>query len=808
MTIGNSDCVIDNKDESVKQYSDPSEASPPLSIEVKVEQADEEFPVLPLRNEVVFPNMLVPLGAMRRRSVRALDEARRAETLLVLLTQRDASIEEPGIDDLYRVGTLARVVQLLELPDGSARAMVEGIARVKAAHLTKGSHYFTVRIEPFVETSHETKEIRALMRAMVKQFEEAATLGRTIPPEALVTAMNVEEAGRLADVVTANLRLRAEQRQELLETADTNERLRHVERYLAQELELLRLEQKIQQQVQNKIETSQREYYLREQMRAIQDELGECEESVQEAQEYHDKILNAGMTSEATEKALEELERLERMPPMAPEYSVIRTYLDWLTSLPWTTATADKLDLREATSILDRDHYGLDKVKERILEFLAVRKLVEQARGPILCFMGPPGVGKTSIGKSIARAMGREFIRVSLGGVRDEAEIRGHRRTYIGALPGRVIQALRRVKSNNPVFMIDEVDKLGADFRGDPSSALLEVLDPAQNDSFRDHYLEVAFDLSKVMFIATGNDISPIPPALRDRMEIIEFAGYIEEEKLSIARGFLVPKQRGEHGLKARNIKFTDKALRTLIRHYTHEAGVRNLDREIASVCRKVAKSVASGEDQPVTVGPKQVEEYLGPAQFRLGERQKEDRVGVATGLAYTDAGGDVLSIEVSTVEGQGELQLTGRLGEVMRESAQAALSYARAIAGKYDVTSEYFRKHDIHIHVPAGAVPKEGPSAGVAIVTALISAVTGLPCRRDTAMTGEVTLHGTVLAIGGVREKVLAAHRAGVTRIILPKDNEKDLRDPKDLPDEAWRDLSFIFVETAEEALVEALRR
>ena len=492
---------------------------------------------------------------------------------------------------------------------------------------------------------------------------------------------------------------------------------------------------------------------------------------------------------------------------MAPEYSVIRTYLDWLVDLPWQTATTDILDLREAAKILDHDHYGLDKVKERVLEFLAVRKLVEQARGPILCFMGPPGVGKTSIGKSIARAMGREFIRVSLGGVRDEAEIRGHRRTYIGALPGRIIQALRRVKSNNPVFMIDEIDKIGADFRGDPTSALLEVLDPAQNDSFRDHYLEVAFDLSKVMFIATGNEMAPIPPALRDRMEIIEFAGYIEEEKLSIARGFLVPKQRQEHGLKARSIKFNDKSLRALIRHYTHEAGVRNLDREIASVCRKVAKEVASGDETPVTVTPAVVESYLGPPRYRFGEKQKRDRVGVATGLAYTDAGGDVLSIEVGVVEGSGELQLTGRLGEVMKESAQAALSYVRSIAPKYGIEAEYFRKHDIHIHVPAGAVPKEGPSAGVAIVTALTSALSGKPCRADTAMTGEVTLLGEVLAIGGVREKVLAAHRAGITRILLPKDNEKDLSDPKDLPETARKDLTFIFVATAADALREALR-
>ncbi|MHB8995823.1 MAG: endopeptidase La [Armatimonadota bacterium] len=802
--------MVDDRKDIIDENEEHPEAvaeDVPFTIEISVDQEPEEFPVLPLRSEVVFPHMMVPLGAMRRRSVRALDEARRNETALVLVTQRDPSLDDPDPEDLYQVGTLARVAQLLEMPDGSARAMVEGIARVRARHFTKGSHYYTVQIEPFTETFRETKQVRALMRTVVKQFDEASNLGRNIPGEALVQALNLEDAGRLADLVTAHLRINLHQRQEILELADANERLRRVQQYLAQELELLRLEQKIQSQVQGRIETSQREFYLREQMRAIQEELGEREETAQEVREYEAKIFAAQMPQEAMDKALDELKRMERMSPMAPEHSVIRTFLDWLVDLPWRTETTDVLDLIAAAKILDQDHYGLDKVKERVLEFLAVRKLVENARGPILCFMGPPGVGKTSIGKSIARAMGREFVRVSLGGVRDEAEIRGHRRTYIGALPGRVIQALRRVKSNNPVFMIDEIDKIGTDFRGDPTSALLEVLDPAQNDSFRDHYLEVAFDLSRVMFIATGNEMAPIPPALRDRMEIIEFSGYIEEEKLRIAKGFLVPKQRTEHGLKAKQVQFNDKSLRTLIRHYTHEAGVRNLDREIASVCRKVAKEVASGDDHPVKVTPKEVEEYLGAPRFRFGTKQAEDRVGVVTGLAYTDQGGDVLSIEVGVVEGTGELQLTGRLGEVMKESAQAALSYVRSIAPKYGVDAEFFRKHDIHLHVPAGAVPKEGPSAGVAIVTALTSAISGKACRSDTAMTGEVTLLGQVLGIGGVREKVLAAHRAGITRILLPKDNEKDLRDPKDLPETAWKDLTFIFVETAEEALGEALR-
>ncbi|MCE5239111.1 endopeptidase La [bacterium] len=778
----------------------------PLTLEVHLPDGGDEFPLLPLRNEVVFPHTMVPLGAMRRKSVRALEEAHREESVLVLLTQRDPHLEDPEPRDLFTVGSLARVTQLLELPDGTARSMVEGVARVRIREFIPGPQYFTVRIEPFVETVQQGKELQALMRTVVRDLEEAASLGRNIPAEVLVAAVNLEDAGRLADLVATHLRLRFDQRQEILEEGNINDRLRRVGRLLAQELELLRLEQKIQQDVQGRIETSQREFYLREQMRAIQDELGGGPETSPEIDEYRQKIAAAEMTAEATEKALSEVERLTHMSPAAPEYSVIRTWLDWLTDLPWRRDTADVLDLAAAAQILDEDHYGLTKVKERVLEFLAVRKLVDQARGPILCFMGPPGVGKTSIGKSIARAMGREFIRISLGGVRDEAEIRGHRRTYIGALPGRIIQALRRVKSNNPVFMIDEVDKLGMDFRGDPSSALLEVLDPAQNDSFRDHYLEVAFDLSRVMFIATGNDISPIPPALRDRMEVIEFSGYIEEEKLAIAKGFLVPKQRGEHGLAPRHVRFQEAALRRLIRHYTHEAGVRNLDREIASICRKIAKSVASGDEAKVVVGPRQVEEYLGPPRYRFGEKQKADRVGVATGLAYTEQGGDVLSIEVAAVPGSGELQLTGRLGEVMKESAQAALSYVRSLAPRHGIAPEYFAKHDIHIHVPAGAVPKEGPSAGLAIATALASALMQKPCRADTAMTGEVTLHGTVLPIGGVREKVLAAHRAGIQRVILPRDNQKDLQDPKDLPETAWRDLQFIFVKSAEEALREAL--
>lgn len=769
-------------------------------------KAEDVFPVVPLRNEVIFPKTMAPLGVMRRKSVRALEDARRDESLVVLVTQRDPLQEDPAPEDFYTVGTLARVGQLLEMPDGTARAIVEGLSRVCIREFIRGPHFYMARILPFVETAKNTKELRALMRLVVREFEEAASLARNVPAEVLVTAMNLEDAGRLADLVAAHLRLRYDQRQSILEEGHINLRLEKVREMLAQELELLRLEQKIQQEVQMRIENSQREIYLREQMRAIQDELGQEAETSREITEYRQKILAAQMSEEATSKALAEVERLEHMPLASPEYAVVRTWLDWLTDLPWQQSTPDVLDLQAAAAILDEDHYGLTKIKERVLEFLAVRKLVSQARGPILCFIGPPGVGKTSIGQSIARAMGRKFIRISLGGIRDEAEIRGHRRTYVGAMPGRIIQALRRVKSNNPVFMIDEVDKLGMDFRGDPASALLEVLDPEQNDSFRDHYLEVAFDLSHVMFIATGNEIAPMPPALRDRMEIIEFSGYIEEEKLAIAKGFLVPKQRRSHGLTSRHIHFTDRALRTLIRHYTHEAGVRNLEREIASICRKVAKGVAAGDGQKIVVQPRLVEEFLGPPRYRFGEKQCADCVGVATGLAYTEHGGDVLAIEVAVVPGEGELLLTGRLGEIMKESAQAALSYVRALAPHYGLAADYFKQHDIHIHVPAGAVPKEGPSAGLAIVAALVSALTEKPCRADTALTGEVTLQGRVLAIGGVREKVLAAHRAGLKRVILPLDNQKDLQDRRELPEAAWQELEFIFVKFAAEALREAL--
>ena len=787
----------------------PQELLDRLALEPPPADAHEgpmDYAVLPLRDACVFPQMIVPFGVIREKSIRALQEAKRFNEPIMLISQRRPLDEDPDPENLHRVGTVARVLQMLELPDGTLRLVVEGVFRARVRAFDTVAGYLRALVEPLTETGATTMRTKALMRTVVGQFEETVSLKRNIPPEALVTALNLDDGGRLADVVAAYLNLNVDQKQALLEMSDTNRRLEQLARLLAEELELLHLEQSIHSRVRESLDGSQREYYLREQARIIQEELSENEGMSADIQAYRERIEAAQMSEEATEKALAELQRLERMPPISPEVSVIRTYIEWLTELPWTTQTQDELDINIAEELLDADHFGLKKVKERVLEFLAVHKLVDQVKGPILCFMGPPGVGKTSIGKSIARSMNREFVRLSLGGVHDEAEIRGHRRTYVGALPGRVIQALRRVKSNNPVFMIDEIDKIGQDFRGDPSSALLEVLDPEQNDSFSDHYLEVPFDLSKVMFIATGNVLDTVPPALRDRMEVIEFPGYIEEEKFQIAKRFLVPKQRKAHGLKAKHVAIPDKGLRHLIRHYTHEAGVRSLEREVASLCRKVARGVAGGADAKTVVDEAKIAELLGPERYRYDRKSSSDRIGIATGLSYTPAGGDIISIEVSVVPGDGDLVLTGRLGEVMKESAQAALSYARLRSPDLGLAEGFFEKHDIHIHVPSGAVPKEGPSAGIAIATALVSALTKRPVRNEVAMTGEVTLHGKVLPIGGVREKVLAAHRAGIRTVLLPAENERDLRDLDEVPAEVRRDIRFVFVEQMPTVLDEAL--
>ncbi len=778
--------------------SDASVAVEQTEAEPDQEKAQAEavagYPVLPLRDVVAFPHMVVPLGVGRAASVRAIQQAKQADELLLLVTQRSPETEEPEAADLYEVGCLGRIIQTLGMPDGSLRVVVEGRTRAQVTAFTQVHPYMRAQVIPLPESEPEGPEITARMRTIVSAFEEIAKLSDDVPPEAVVTAMNLEEPGRLCDLVAAYVGVRLADKQDLLAAFSVTKRLGRLDELLTSELEILRLQHDIKQRVRVGLEESQREYFLREQMRAIQDELGDFSGSP-EYQEYREKIEQANMSPEATEKAADELGRLERMPQASPEVSVIRTYLDWLVELPWQQETTDKLDVAEAQQILDEDHYGLKRVKERVVEFLAVRQLVTDVRGPILCFVGPPGVGKTSIGRSIARAMGREFIRVSLGGVRDEAEIRGHRRTYVGAMPGRIIQAIRRVGSRNPVFMIDEIDKIGADFRGDPTSALLEVLDPEQNSDFADHYLEVPFDLSRVMFITTGNYLEPVPPALKDRMEVIEFPGYIEEEKLEIARRFLVPKQRKAHGVTGKQVRFTPTGLRHLTRHYTHEAGVRNLEREIAAICRKVARQVAAGDEVAISVNRNTISEFLGPIRFRFDERRKQDQVGVATGLAFTQQGGDIISIEVSVVPGDGDLVLTGQLGEVMRESAQAAVGYARSQANAIGLAESFFTKHDIHVHVPSGAVPKEGPSAGIAIATALLSALQDRVVRSDVAMTGEVTLRGKVLPIGGIREKVLAAHRAGLRTVVLPLDNEKDITGSDDIPPEVHEDLEFIFV-------------
>ncbi len=765
------------------------------------------IPVLPVREVVVLPGTVTPLVFGREKSLRALRRARGEDALALLVAQREPEEDDPAPEGLFAVGTVGRCLQALELPDGTVRAVFEGTRRVRITQIVQTEPFMQAAIEPLVEVQPDPAPwIEALKRRTLEDFEEATELSRRIPPEALVTALNVDDLGQIADIITSCLDLGLAERQELLEEADCTRRLQTAGRHLREELRVLRLEEEMRERVEDEIENSQREYYLREHLRAIQDELGGAEGAMGEAWEYRDRIEASDLPEAALAAALEQVDRLERTPMASPEVSVIRTYLDWLLELPWSVTTEDQLDLDEATGILNDDHYGLNKPKERILEFLAVRQLVEDVKGPILCFVGPPGVGKTSIGQSIARAMGRKFIRVSLGGVRDEAEIRGHRRTYVGAMPGRIIQALRRVGSSNPVFMIDEVDKIGADFRGDPSSALLEVLDPEQNGAFSDHYLEVPFDLSQVLFIATGNLLEPIPPALQDRFEVIEFPGYIEEEKLQIARDFLVPKQRRAHGLTGSSIRFHESGLRDLIRHYTREAGVRNLEREVATICRKVARRVAAGADDRAQITSEAVREMLGPRRFTWGAARREPAIGVATGLAYTEAGGDVMSLEVAVVEGDGELLLTGQLGDVMKESAQAALSYVRGRASKLGLPAKFFAERDIHLHVPAGAVPKEGPSAGVGICTALISAVTGRPVRDDVAMTGEITLHGKVLPIGGVREKVLAAHRAGLKMVLLPEENEKDLENGEQFPAEVFEDLEIVFVTSMDEVLERAL--
>jgi ATP-dependent Lon protease len=759
----------------------------------------EELPILPLRETVVYPQMLIPLVVGREKSIKLVEDALAGNKIIGMCMQK-TPVEEPTPDDIHRVGTVGIIVRSLRFPDNTLRLFVQGLQRIRIIEFTQTEPYFKAKVEVIEERVEKTVEIEGLMRNLLNLFQKMASLIPQFPEELIINAMNIQEPGKLADFIAFNTNLNINEKQEILETIDIKERLQKVTYYLTRELEILEIANKIQNEVKNEIEKSQKEYFLRQQMKAIQKELGEIDPREMEINELRQKLQEAKLPPEAMKEAERELERLALMPPGSAEYTVTRTYLDWLISLPWAKSTEDNLDIKRAEEILNEDHYDLEKVKERILEYLAVRKLKSDMKGPILCFVGPPGVGKTSLGKSIARALGRKFVRISLGGIRDEAEIRGHRRTYVGALPGRIIQGMRKAESNNPVFMLDEIDKLGADFRGDPSAALLEVLDPEQNNSFVDNYLGVPFDLSKVMFIATANVLYTIPPALLDRMEVIELPGYTEYQKLGIAKGFLIPRQLKEHGLENYQIEFTDEAIKKIIREYTREAGVRNLEREIASIIRKIAKGIAEGSiSDKVIVDKEDIPKYLGPEKYTFGMKGEKDEVGVATGLAWTEAGGDILFVEALVVEGKGNLILTGKLGEVMQESAKTALSYVRSKLKDLNVSYEILEKSDIHIHVPSGAIPKDGPSAGVTIATAIASALTKRPVKKDIGMTGEITLRGKVLPVGGIREKVLAAHRAGLTAVIMPKENQKDL---EEIPEEVKKDLTFYFVEHADEVL------
>ena len=766
------------------------------------DQEKREYPVLPLRDSVLYPHAMAPLVVGRERSMAAVEAAMAADQRIVAIAQRDDEVQDPDIADLYTVGTEVIIRRKLRMPDGTSSIWVQGQRRVRVNRFTQARPYIVAEVVPMEETSDSGLATEALMRAVLALFEKVIQLSQSIPEDAYVAAMNAEEPGLLADLVASVLGLATAEHQELLEMSDTTQRLQKISVLLASELDVLELENHIQTQVQEEIDRSQREYFLREQMRVIQNELGENDPHVQEINELREQLEAKSLPDEARERAEKELARLVSMPALSPEMGVIRTYLDWILSLPWNTYTEDDLDLRRAARILEESHYGLPKAKERILEHMAVYRLAaDKMKNPILCFVGPPGTGKTSLGKSIAAALGRNFVRVSLGGIRDEAEIRGHRRTYVGALPGRIIQTIRRANSANPVFMLDEIDKLGMDFRGDPASALLEVLDPEQNHAFSDHYLELPFDLSHVMFITTANLVDPIPPALLDRMEVIEFPGYMEEEKVQIARRFLIPRQLEQNGLDI--LRFSDAAVRTLIREYTHEAGVRNLEREIANICRKVARRVAEGKPITSGIGKQSLSKYLGPPRYTFGLASESDQVGVATGVAWTESGGDTLFVEVTIMPGKGSLILTGQLGEVMQESAQAALSYARSRAEDLGFADLDFDKIDVHIHVPEGAVPKDGPSAGITIATALISAITGRAVHHDVAMTGEITLRGRVLPIGGLREKVLAAQRAGLRTMLIPKKNRSDL---SEVPPRLRKRLQFVFVDSMDQVLPVAL--
>jgi ATP-dependent Lon protease len=768
-------------------------------------QIPSTLPVLLLRDIVVFPYMIAPLFVGREKSKNAIDHSLSTHRMILLLTQKDMEMEDPKREDVYDVGTVALIMRMLKLPDGRVRILAQGLIRAKVESFEEDQPFIQAQVSIIHEPDLKDKTIEseALIRNVRNGLEKATSLGKSVPPEVLIIAANVEEMGRLADLTAANLDLKVDEAQKILEIVDPSQRLKRVYELLTKELELLDMQSRISTEAKGEMDKLQRQYFLRQQMKAIQKELGEGTELQEEIKSYQDRLTKLKVAEEVKEELEKQISRLAQMHPESAETAVVRNYLDWMFSLPWDKTTVDNLELRKAKSILDEDHYGLVKIKDRILEYLAVRSLSKKIKGPILCFVGPPGVGKTSLGRSIARALGRKFIRMSLGGVRDEAEIRGHRRTYVGAMPGRIIQGIRRAGSNNPVFMMDEVDKIGADFRGDPSSALLEVLDPEQNFSFRDHYLGVPFDLSKVMFITTANLLDPIQPAFRDRMEILSLAGYTEEEKLQIALQHLVPKQVKEHALNEKRIVFTQGAIKKIIALYTREAGVRNLEREIAAVCRKVARKVAEGKKKLFRITSQNVEGYLGPPRIFKDQVLTKDQVGVATGVAWTATGGEILFVEVTKMKGKGSLSLTGSLGDVMKESAQAALSYARAHAEEFGVSQDFFSANDFHVHIPEGAIPKDGPSAGITIATALISVCTELKVRRDLAMTGEITLRGNVLPVGGVKEKVLAAQRAGVRKMILPLPNKKDLID---IPKKVKKEMEFFFVEGINDVFEQAL--
>jgi ATP-dependent Lon protease len=784
----------------------PRRPSDPDATEETSVGGPQELPLVALRETVIFPEMIVPLQVGREKSVNALNAAVANGGPIALVTQRQAEQEDiTDPSELYEVGTLAKIAQVVQLQDGTVRAIVQGQSRLRVHGFKSTSPYIRARVESLADPTPAGVEIQALMRSVQAQIEQYVANGAPVPPEAAVAARNITEPGLLADMVAYSPDMTTEQRQELLETVDVVERLKLVSTFLGRQIEILELKGKIQSEVKSEMDKTQREYILREQLKAIQRELGEDDPQQAEINELRDKVEQAGMPDEIKARAIKEIDRMSRIPSASPEVGVIRTYVDWLVGLPWNVSTDDQLDIKAAAKILDEDHYGLEKIKERILEYLAVRSLAEKIRSPILALVGPPGVGKTSLGKSVARAMGRKFVRMSLGGIHDEAEIRGHRRTYIGALPGRIIQNVKTAGTNNPVFMLDEIDKIGMDFRGDPSSALLEVLDPEQNNSFQDNYLEVPFDLSKVLFIATGNLIDPIPAPLRDRMEVIQLPGYTQQEKIEIGKRFLIPKQMENHGLTPKLIEITDAAMTELVQAYTKEAGVRNLERELANIMRKVARSVAEGRKRKTVVDLKKLELFLGPPRFEYGELEAEDQTGSATGLVVTEVGGDVVAVEVTKMEGKEDFILTGQLGEVMRESARAGLSWTRAHAADLGIPRDTFEKNTLHIHVPAGAIPKDGPSAGVTMATAMVSAMTGIPVRKDAAMTGEITLRGRVLPIGGLKSKILAAHLSGARMVILPRKNEKDLRD---VPDEIRKQIKLVLVDSMDQVLEAALRR